>query len=65
VEGFRVKIGGDVIIGVDGQAVRSFYDLVVYLERYRRPGDTITLTLIRDKTVMELQLVLGVRPPPS
>lgn len=54
-----------MIIGVDGQAVRSFYDLVVYLERYRRPGDTITLTLIRDKTVMELQLVLGVRPPPS
>ncbi len=65
VEGFRVKIGGDVIIGVDGQTVRNFYDLVVYLERYRRPGDTITLTLIRDKTVMELQLVLGVRPPPS
>ena len=64
VEGTRVKIGGDVIIGVDGQTVRSLYDLVFYLERYRKPGETITLTLIREKSVLELQLVLGVRPPP-
>ena len=64
VEGSSVKVGGDVIIGVDGWTVRSFYDLVFYLERYRRPGDTITLALIRNKGVVELPLVLGVRPPP-
>ena len=64
VEGSSVKVGGDVIIGVDGWTVRSFYDLVFYLERYRRPGDTITLALIRNKGVVELPMVLGVRPPP-
>lgn len=64
VEGTPVKIGGDVIIGVDEQTIRSFYDLVFYLERYGRPGDVIKLTLIRDKSVIEVQLVLGVRPPP-
>jgi len=65
VEGTPVKIGGDVIIGVEGKTIRSFYDLVFYLERYHRPGDTIELTLIRDGSVMDLPLVLGVRPPPS
>ena len=64
VEGMQVKIGGDVIIGVDGRTVRSFYDLVVYLERYIKPGATVKLTLIRDKSVVELKLTLGVRPPP-
>ena len=62
VGGVNVKIGGDVIIGVDGHTVRDFIDLVVYLERFLRPGKTITLTIIRDKEVMELDLVLGVRP---
>lgn len=64
VEGTPVKIGGDVIIGVDEQTIRSLYDLVFYLERYGRPGDVIKLTLIRDKSVIEVQLALGVRPPP-
>jgi len=54
----------DVIIAVDDHTIRSFYDLVVYLERYCRPGDTVTLTLIRDNSVMELKPVLGVRPAP-
>jgi len=62
VGGVNVKIGGDVIIGVDGHTVRDFVDLVVYLERFLRPGKTITLTIIRNKEVMELDLVLGVRP---
>ena len=65
VEGRPVRIGGDVIIGVDGRTIRSFYDLSFSLERYHRPGETIKLTLIRDKSVMELQLTLGVRPPPE
>jgi S1-C subfamily serine protease len=64
LEGFPVRVGGDVIIGVDGRAVKDLYDLVVYLERTTRPGDSVTFTIIRDKDVMELDLVLGVRPSP-
>ncbi|MFQ6054293.1 MAG: S1C family serine protease, partial [Candidatus Bathyarchaeia archaeon] len=64
VDGARIKIGGDVIIGVDGRTIRTFYDLVFNLERYYRPGDAVKLTLIRDRDVMELQLILGVRPEP-
>jgi S1-C subfamily serine protease len=64
VDGFPVRVGGDVIIGVDGHTVKDLYDLVVYLERTTRPGDTVTFTIIRDKDVVELDLVLGVRPAP-
>ena len=59
---FVINIGGDVIIGVEGKAVRSFYDLVVILERGYRPGDVVTLTVIRDNAVIEIDLELGVRP---
>ena len=59
---FVINIGGDVIIGVEGKAVRSFYDLVVILERGYRPGDVVTLTVIRDSAVIEIDLELGVRP---
>ncbi|MBS7651832.1 MAG: trypsin-like peptidase domain-containing protein [Candidatus Bathyarchaeia archaeon] len=65
IDGARVRVGGDIIIGVEGREVRSFYDLVVHLERYHRPGDTIRLNVIRGRGVVELMLTLGVRPPPS
>ncbi len=65
VEGVTLRIGGDVIIGVDNKPIRSMYDLSFTLERYYRPGETIKLKVIRDKNVTELQLTLGVRPPPN
>ena len=65
IEGRPVRIGGDVIIGIDGRTIRSFYDLVFYMERFYRPGDAVELTLIRGDRVMDLQVTLGVRPPPE
>jgi S1-C subfamily serine protease len=65
ISGARVSVGGDVIIGVDSQTVRTLYDLIVYLERSHKPGDTINLTIIRSNKVMDVQLVLGTRPPPQ
>ncbi|MFQ6053514.1 MAG: S1C family serine protease [Candidatus Bathyarchaeia archaeon] len=65
VEGRWIRIGGDVIIGVDGRTIRSRYDLDFYLQRYHRPGDAVELTLIRGGRIMELQVTLGARPPPE
>ena len=62
IDGFLVRIGGDVIIGVEGMTVRSFYDLVVILERGHRPGDVVTLKVIRDNTMIDIDLELGTRP---
>ncbi|KON30095.1 hypothetical protein AC482_04725 [miscellaneous Crenarchaeota group-15 archaeon DG-45] len=65
IGGTTVRIGGDVIIGVDGRAIRSRYDLDVYIQRNHKPGDAVTLTVIRGDRVMDLRLIIGVRPPPE
>ncbi len=64
IGGQEVKVGGDVIVGVDGLNVRNLNDLVVYIERTKLPGDTISLTIIRDGDEMTKSLLLGSRPLP-
>lgn len=64
IDGTLVTIGGDVIIGADGKSMNSFYDLIFYVSRYKKPGEVLTLRVIRDKTPMEIDLTLGVRPSP-
>jgi 2-alkenal reductase len=53
--------GGDIIIAVDGHPVQVYGDLVSYIFNNRVPGDTITLTIIRDGAQKEVQLTLGSR----
>ena len=65
INGAPFQIGGDVIIGIDGQAMESFYELQVYLTRNIKPGDTVTLNIIRQKEYIEVDFTLGVRPPTS
>ena len=64
IDGSRVKVGGDIIIGVDGYVVRQFYDLVLYMERHKRPGDRAVLTILREGKTMDVEVILGARPPP-
>ncbi len=58
-DGTRVTIGGDVIIGVDNIVVFGLTDLLSYIEEYKRPGDTITLKILRDRIEMYINLTLG------
>jgi len=49
----------DVIVGIDGQLVRKLSDLVVYIERNKRPGHRVTLTIIRNGQQRPIDLILG------
>jgi len=40
--------GGDVIVKVDGQDVAGIDQLATYLDRNKRPGDTVDLGIVRD-----------------
>ncbi len=64
IGGQNLTVGGDVIVGVDGLHVRNLNDLVVYIERNKLPGDTISLKIIRDWNEMTKSLLLGSRPLP-
>lgn len=54
--------GGDLIIGVDGQPVLQFSDLLSYMMLNKGPGDTLDLTVLRNGQELTLTVVLGVRP---
>ncbi len=56
----RLLIGGDVLVALDGQKMASQLDLNVFLNK-KRPGDTVTATLYRDRQKMQLRVTLGER----
>jgi 2-alkenal reductase len=60
--GMELRIGGDIIIGIDGQRVRDSDDLMSYLQLEVAAGDTVALTVMRDSEEQQLQLTLGSRP---
>ena len=62
VDGFDYPSGGDLIIAADGTTVRELEDLIIYLIEKTRPGDTISLTVLRDGEQAQVDVVLGARP---
>ena len=54
--------GGDLIIGIDGVEVFQFDTLLKYLINNKAPGDTVTLTVLRDGQELDIQMTLGKRP---
>ena len=59
--GLDITAGGDVIVAVNGQPVRSA-DQVVRDVSSRLPGETIRLTVVRGDTRKTLSAKLGARP---
>jgi putative serine protease PepD len=54
----ELRIGGDILVAVDGNAVANQSDLNLLLNR-SRPGDTVTLTIVRDGKKLNVQVTLG------
>lgn len=54
----ELRIGGDVLVGIDGTEIRSQSDLILLLNRHR-PGDTIKVTVVRDGKRVEIPVRLG------
>lgn len=61
VFGQDIPVGGDVVVAVDGQPIRDFADLVTIVA-FQRPGDTITLTILRDGNRQQVSVELAERP---
>jgi S1-C subfamily serine protease len=54
----ELRIGGDVVTAIDGKPITSQLDLNLYLNR-DNPGETVTLTIIRDGKKLEVPVKLG------
>ena len=57
-----LNAGGDLIIAIDGQGIKSFDDLLQYLINNKAPGETVTLTVLRGQDQLDLPVTLGKRP---
>ncbi len=65
INGQSIAVGGDTIIAINGQPVRSFDDLLIYIALQTVPNQTVTLTIIRDGNSQDVSVQLGARPEGS
>ena len=64
VDGTPVPVGGDVIVGIEGQPVRSHEELTRRLLTHTSPGESVTLTVVQNGTEERLTVVPTERPVP-
>jgi S1-C subfamily serine protease len=57
----RVMVGGDIIVAVDNKPITSAEELKLALEP-KRPGETIKVTIYRQRTKMDLNVLLAEVP---
>ncbi len=57
-----LNAGGDLIVSLDGQPIRSYQELLAFLIGNKSPGDTMRVTVLRDDKEVDLTLTLGKRP---
>jgi serine protease Do len=62
INGRQVPLGGDVILAVDNKTIRKIDDILTYLEREKKVGDAVDLTIFRDGKQQEINLTLAARP---
>jgi len=62
VDDTEIPVGGDVMLSVGGEELLTTEDLGNYLALQTRPGDIITVTVLRDGSEQTVEVTLGTRP---
>ena len=55
-------LSADIIVAIDGKAITGFDSLISHLAMYTLPGDTVSMTILRDGSLIDLAVTLGNRP---
>lgn len=55
----------DVITAMNGTLIKNNDDLASYLEEKTLPREHLILTVVRNNTIVNVDITLGTRPPPS
>ncbi len=62
IGGRDLRVGGDIIVAINGQPVRDSDELVSYLELETSVGDTVVMTVQRGDRQEQISMTLGARP---
>jgi len=62
IDGRDVELGGDVIVGIDDKPIRKIDDILSYLDREKKVGENVTLSIVRNEQIEKLDLTLANRP---
>jgi len=60
--GRAIQVGGDIIVAIDGRDVHAFDDIITYLAKSTKVGQTVVLSIVRGAAPQKLNLTLGERP---
>jgi S1-C subfamily serine protease len=63
VAGEQIPAGGDIIVAADGYTIAAPGELRAYIENNKHPGDSVTLTVLRNGQRVDVQVTLAERPP--
>ena len=59
---YRLPVGGDVIVALNGETIQDLQDLTVYLEANTTVGDTVEVTVLRNGEELTVPVTLGEQP---
>ena len=62
IDGIEYKIGGDIVLSIDGNEVRKIEDILTHLQREKNVGDKLNLEILRDGKTMNITVELEKRP---
>ena len=62
IDGTDMSVGGDVIVAIGEQAIKTFDDLTAYLFSSTEVGQQVSLTVLRDGSQQQIEVTLGERP---
>ncbi len=53
---------GDIIIAMNGTTIKNSDDLSAYLEEYTLPNDLVIISVYRNSSITDVEVILGLRP---
>jgi S1-C subfamily serine protease len=53
---------GDIVVAIDGRPIGTPGQIIAYIDNNRRPGDTVTVTVVRKGQRTDVPVTLGERP---
>lgn len=61
IGGTAIPAGGDIIVALDGQSVNSLGEVRAYIENFKHPGDSVTVSVVRNGQQMDVPVTLAER----